>query len=259
MAGDTKNSETDGDELMKYPDDYINKVLCADCLEVMKGIPDGSIDLVLTDPPYNLNKGFANDNTDYPKYLKMMESVIVELVRLLKNEGSLWLFCEQKSHAYIYVMIDGKLNIRNSIIWHYSNGMVSQGCFVKRYEPIIYANKGENRCFNGNDIRIPRLRIDKCYVDRYNPDGKIPEDVWHFEREVYTPNRIPHPTVKPLDLISTITKVSSNIDDIILDPFAGSGTTLVAAKNLGRRFIGIEISPEYCKIANQRLAQEILL
>ena len=232
----------------------LNKVTCGDCLEIMKQIPDKSIDLVLTDPPYNIAKA-EWDKID--NYIEWCKSWIKECKRVLKKSGSLYVFCSQTYQAEFDLMLRKYFKIENRIIWYYEGGIPAKKHFSYYHEPIFYCRVNEkDYTFNVDDIRI------KQKTDRKgnNPKGKNCGDVW------YIPNlagrflvSTGHPTQKPLKLIKRMMLASSNKGDTVLDPFLGSGTTAVACKELGRNFIGIEISPEYCKIAEQRLAQEVLL
>lgn len=221
---------------MNWPDDYIDKVICGDCLEVMKGIPDGAVDLVLTDIPYgevnrpsgglrNLDKGDA----DYVRF--DLSNLIVQL--LILGRGSFYVFCGSEQVSEIRRrFVESDLTTRHGY-WEKDNPSPQNGQHV-------YLSATENIIFG------------KSAGATFNAHCRKP--IWHSP---VVANQI-HPTQKPLSIIKDMITVSSNPGDIILDPFAGSGTTLVAAKQLGRKYIGIEISPDYCKIAEDRLRQEEL-
>jgi DNA modification methylase len=205
---------------MIFPDDYVNKIHCADCLDFMKSIPDKSIDLVLTDPPYGL--GFEyNCFTDTQDNLKsLVHNIMPEILRVSKRT----------------VLTCGHTNM-----WHYP-----QADWV-----MAWINPaGANRNSWGFTCWQPIL----CY-------GKDPylENGLGARQDIIQDNHISekwinHPCPKPETFITKLIQRSSVKEtDTILDPFCGSGTTCVAAKLLGRNYIGIEISPEYCKIAENRL------
>lgn len=222
---------------MKYPDDYINKVICGDCLEVMKGIPDKSIDLVLTDPPYGIDVG----KKVYGK----------------GKYDKIWGNSLAKKKDYGIVSWDIKINKEwfSEIIRISKNQIVFGGNYFCHWLPIsghwIFWDKltGENDFGDG----------ELAWTSFYKPIKKF-TFMWNgmLQGNMANKEKREHPTQKPLPLMQWLLNNYSIETDIILDPFLGSGTTAVACKNLGRRFIGIEISPEYCKIAEDRLRQEVL-
>jgi site-specific DNA-methyltransferase (adenine-specific) len=217
-----------------------NTIICGDCLEVMKDIPDKSVNMILTDIPYaevnrtsnglrNLDKGDADILTfDLDIFIKECNRIC---------SGSIYIFCgwSQLGKIKSYFM-DNSLSTR-VIIWEKSNPSPMNGEYIwlSGIEPCVYA-KNKNATFNG-----------KCL----NSVLKYPiEHNKRYEK---------HPTEKSIKLFERIIQISSNEKDIIFDPCFGSGTTLLAAKNLKRNFIGIEISEKYCEIARQRLRQQVLL
>jgi site-specific DNA-methyltransferase (adenine-specific) len=197
---------------MKYPDDFINKIICGDCLEVMKDIPDKSVDLVLTDPPYGLNKKIHDGGTWSTKQ---------------KFDACLeWDYLIDKSYWEEVFRIS-----KHQIIWggNYYSFPPSRGwiVWVKPYFPTM------------SDAELAWTSFDKntrIFKESRNPEG--------YKK---------HPTQKPVSLMKYCIENYTKPDDIILDPFLGSGTTAVACKSLGRRYIGIEISQEYCDIARKRV------
>jgi len=218
--------------------EMINKIHCADCLEFMKDIPDNSIDLVLTDPPYNISqKSGGLRELDFGEWDKDKDNKIVfqalkEIDRV--NNGTIIVFCGNQQFSYIYNFLKSKNYITKCLIWLKPNPSVinCQHSFVTGQELMVYAKK-RNALFN--------------------PNFKLSYFKYPF------PNQREHPTEKPIELIKELIKDCSKENDLILDPFLGSGTTAVAAKHLKRNFIGIEISPEYCKISRERLRQQILI
>jgi len=213
---------------MTYPDDYINKVICGDCLEAMQGIPDGSIDLVLTDPPWNVGKNYGNesDKQEEKQYLEWIYRVQKEARRIVKDDGlSLWFF-PIKYLPLIYNQFKDWDYIWTAC-WIAPNRRSMSTIGYNLWQPIlIYGNK---RWLKNQDVY-------------FYPTGQ----------EIFN-----HPTPKPEKLMVKLVGDFSKKEDIILDPFLGSGTTAVACKRLDRRFIGAEINPEYCKIAEKRLANTL--
>ena len=235
---------------MRYPDDFINKVICDDCLKIMPIMPDKSVDLIIADPPYNVGQKFANDNLSKKKYLRFMENWIKEAYRVLKDNSSFYMFHYFLGMWDIKPILDKfDWKFLNLIIWAYPNLMPSNKALKYRwplsYQPIFYYGKNLSRDLCG-----------KLYKFVKEEERK---DVWlktatqsNFKKEFRW-----HPSCKPIAVIKKIVIASSEENEIVLDPFIGSGTTGVACKEFRRRFIGIEIEPKYFKIAKRRIDQTI--
>ena len=204
-----------------------------DCLELMKNIPDGSVDLVLTDPPYgmafqsNYRKEKYNEIQN-DKSLEWLERYISECCRVLKNNSAIYCFCSWHNVDVFKQAIEKKFKIKNILIWEKNNTSMGdlKGSYASKYEMIIFAHKGR-KLLNGF---------------RY-------ADIIKASR---TGNKN-HPTEKPVDLLETFIKNSSDENAVVFDGFMGSGSTGVACVNLKRSFIGIEIKHEYFKIAEERI------
>ncbi len=264
---------------MTYPEDFINKIICGDCLEVMKAIPDKSVDLVITSPPY--------DNLrDYKGYSFDFEGLAKELYRVIKDGGVMvWIVGDS--------IVDGSE----------SGTSFKQALFFKEigfnlYDTMIYEKNGSSfpdktryyQCFEYMFVLskgIPKTKNLLCdrknkwdgswgKRSRRNKEGelivgdKIPYQEYGIRFNIWRYNTgygfttkdeiaYEHPAIFPEALARDHILSWSNEGDVILDPMNGSGTTTKMAKLLKRNFIGIEISPEYCKIAEERLRQEILL
>jgi len=363
---------------MKWPDDFVNKIICGDCLGVMKEIPDESIDMAITSPPYwglrdygieqifggnkdcrhewSREKGRKLRGTDvgkrkevYPTihlpdtnlclkcgawkgqlgleptpemYIEHMTQIFHEVKRILKKTGTFWLnisdtysthtskrsgqFGKDIKNGFddIYrqkrilplqekclCMIPERLawsliqdgwTLRNKIIWHKPNGMPSSAKdrFTNKWEYIFMFSKSRKYCFDLDAIREPYIEPlnrwggdklvakgkstwdegtgQKTYRDRNmrpNLKGKNPGDVWSITTQPFPEA---HFAVYPEKLLEKPIKAGCPQGGIVLDPFIGSGTTGLMAIKLGRNFIGIELNPEYIKIAKKRLAQEVL-
>ena len=232
-------------------EDIINKVHCADCLEFMKDVPDNSVDLVITDPPYGLNfrsswpsesrkKDFIKN--DKPEDLiPLIQKTIPELIRIIKNDSEIYWFCGGGGGSPIlawawleFKKFEPILRVKNLLVW--DKLFVGLGWDWRfQYETIFQLVKGKGK-----------LNKDKCASNVLRAKKIIPQ-----EGE--------HPTPKSEDIIWEILKRKTEENDLILDCFAGGGSTLRACKNSNRNFIGIEISPKYCELARQRLRQEVLL
>ena len=255
-----------------------NVVYQGDCIQGLKKMPDKSVDLILTDPPYNVGKNIENDNLTEIDYLSFMNKIINELYRICKDNGSLYIFCSHKFMGRLDCFLqEVGFNVKSRIIWVKRSG--SRGTkrgYIPEYEPILFAVKGNEFVFNEDSVRVEYSESSKNRKDSYNkkkeyywkpnPLGKLCPDVWldigqlhfaHPERIISNGDTVIE-TQKPLELIRRIINASSNENDIVLDPFMGSGTTAVACKQLNRRWVGFEISPEYCKIIAKRLSQKTM-
>lgn len=209
-----------------------------DCLELMKEIPDGSVDMVLTDPPYGM--GFqSNRSKSGPRHSPLMQDDAVdarwvsECFRVLKAGGGFASFCDWKTSCEWRSEIEAAgFNVKSQVIWnrlHHGMGDL-KGAFAPMHDVIWYASKGRRVFSNGR----PKSVIEAKRPSPSEDNG--------------------HPTCKPVPLMEAlINSICDGSDGVILDPFLGSGTTGVAAKNLGRSFIGIELDEEYFKIAKERI------
>ena len=213
-------------------------------------------------------------------YVTYMAQRIIEMYRVLKHTGSLYLHCDSKASHYLKIVLDeifGKNHFRNEIVWCYSLGGKSKRTFGKKHDTIYFYSKGNNYVFNIDGARIPRkpnshMKIlndehGRAYQEKtdnktrkkyryYIDEGKIAEDYWigieTLNREAK--ERTGYPTQKPLALLHRIIKASSNVGDIVFDPFCGCATTCVAAQQLGRKWIGIDIEKQAVGLLVDRLS-----
>jgi len=237
----------------------VNKVYLGDCIEIMKTLPDKSVDLVFADPPFNIGIKYDvhNDNMSYEDYYNWSEKWIKETYRLLKNNGTIYIAIGDEFAAEINVILKRTgFYFRNWIIWYYTFGQNQRKKFNRTHTHILYFTKDKERfTFNDKDIRVPSAR-QLVYKDkRANPLGKIPDDIWQFSRVCGTfMERIgKHPCQMPEDLLELIIKTSSKEGNLVLDPFGGTGTTVAVAKRLKRNFITMEISKKYYDVILKRL------
>ncbi|MEK7537254.1 MAG: DNA methyltransferase [Patescibacteria group bacterium] len=260
-------------------------IYCGDNLQMLKEIPDESVDLIYIDPPFNSNRNyevfwgdiqekraFEDRFGDAEAYIRYMRPRVLELYRVLKKNGSFYYHCDWHASHYVKLMLDQIFdfnNFQNEIIWWYRGGGVSKKRFGRRHDSIFFYTRGKGWIFNVDEVRTPyskeslerlkykarAFRGDKVY-DKYeaNPLGKHPDDVWDIQPLMPSEKeRLGYPTQKPVRLLERIVKVSSKEGDVVLDAFCGCGTTLVAAQKLGRKWIGIDISPTACRVMAQRL------
>lgn len=248
-------------------------VYLGDCLNLLKTIPDDSIQLIVTSPPYNIGKEYER-KLKLSRYLEQQTKVIRECVRVLSPKGSI---CWQVGNyvddgaivpldtALYPIFTELGLKMRNRIIWHFEHGLHCSARFSGRYETIIWFTKTKDYVFNLDPVRVPQKYPGKRYfkgpkAGQYscNPLGKNPGDLWtipnvksnHIEKTV-------HPCQFPVELIERLVLSMSNDDDWVLDPFLGTGTSIIAAIRHHRRAVGAEIFPEYIDIARDRITQQL--
>ena len=242
--------------------------------EIMSELPDKSVSLMVTSPPYNINISYGNkwengrvveakgkkyaDNLEESTYRQMLENVISETKRVLKDDGQIWFNIKNRYDKGniippFWIMEYFKdMYLKNIIIWNFDWGGSTNKRFCSRYEYVFFFTKHkDNYTFNLDDVKIPALNY---RPDRYKSQLKNPTDVWKISLvSGNSPERTEHPAQYPEELIERIIKVGTNEGDLVLDPFMGSGTTAVAAKKLNRKYVGYEIEPEFIKIVESRL------
>ncbi len=253
-----------------------DEVRTGDCLRVLAEQPPASVDLAFADPPFNIGYEYDvyNDRQGRTEYLKWTANWLKAVRRVLKPEASFYVAIGDEYAAEMKVLLDGLgLTLRNWIVWHYTFGVSCTRKFNRSHAHIFYYVVDPRRfTFNANSVRVPSAR-QTTYADRRaNPAGKLPDDTWVLrpqeEARCFSEEsdswyvarvcgtfreRTGHPCQMPEAVLERIVKVSSNPGDLVLDPFAGSGTTLAVAKRLGRRYLGIELSADYAERVRQRL------
>ena len=240
-----------------------------DCLEAMTILPDESINLTVTSPPYNIGKEYEN-LLPLDDYINWCEKWITEIYRLTLCDGAFWLnlgYFSIKNRAKAipisYLLWDKiPFYLIQEIVWNYGAGVAGSKFFSPRNEKFLwYVKNSEAYTFNLDDIRDPNVKYPNQKKNgkiRVNPLGKNPTDVWEFPKVTSGQNRsskerTPHPAQFPSAVIQRIIQASSNQNQIVLDPFLGSGTTAMVALNLNRLVIGFEIRQDYCDIAANRI------
>ena len=256
----------------------INSVIEGDCLEGMKQLADGFVDLVFADPPFNIGYHYDvyQDNLEDNEYLGWSRQWMEEVIRVLKDDGSFWLAIGDEYAAEMKVLMQRTLGMtcRSWVIWYYTFGVNCQKKFNRSHAHLFQMVKDpDNFTFNADAIRVPSAR-QLVYGDkRANPRGRLPDDTWilrpqdlpdgfqpdddtwYFPRVAGTFKERSgfHGCQMPEQLLGRIIRISSNEGELVLDPFAGSGTTLAAACKLRRKYLGYEISTDYVKAIRQRL------
>lgn len=232
------------------------EVIEGDAVKKLKEFEDESVDLVITDPPYNLGKEFGEKSElkDFEEYIEFTKNWTKECKRILKHSGTIYSFMGFRFISYLYQILEDDLglNFNNWIVWHYTQGMGRRKGFSPRHDDILIFTKSNDFNFYLDNIRIPQ----KYYRERNNMRGANPGDVWGFSHVHYCQgNRQKHPTQKPEGLIERLVLASSKEGDIVLDPFSGSGTTLRVCQQLERECYGIEKNHEYVEMTKERLKE----
>ena len=247
-------------------DKYINRVVQGDCLEVMRSFPDNSVDITFADPPFNLNKKYNEykDNKRLGVYLDWSKRWITEMVRVTKPTGSIFVHNIPKWLLYYASFLNDVAFFKNWIAWDALSRPFGKGLQSDHYGILYYVKDVKKNKFY--KIRYPHKRCRKCgYLlkdyggkkSRLHPFGPLVSDVWtDIYRVRHKKYRDDHPCQLPIHLLERIILMSTDENDIVLDPFVGTGTSAIAAKRLGRRFIGIDVDKKYVDIANNKLLKE---
>ena len=232
-------------------------IICGDALECLKKIPSKSVNLIVTDPPYNLNKNYGKslDNLNFDDYIEFSKKWLNECKRVLTKNGTIYVFMGMRYISYIYEILEKDLGFTfNSwITWFYTQGIGKTKGFSPRHDDILmFTRDKKDFVFNLDDIRVPQ----KFYRSVNNMRGANPGNVWEFSHMHYcNSKRQEHPTQKPEGLYERMILASSNEGDTVLDPFGGSGTCLHVCQHTGRKGISIEINPDYCSMTEARLKE----
>jgi len=269
----------------------INKIYCGDNLKIMCKMESESVDLVYLDPPFftqrdwkHANYEFSDNWKDIDEYLEFMKVRLEQMYKILKDTGSIYLHVDYRVIFELKPIMDeifGRGNFRNDIIWAYSGRETKQNRFPHKHDTILLYSKSKNYTFynlykpyrkeyiinfftyndndgNGKYRMLPDGKGGKYKQYLNKTKGQIINDVWNDIKPLNnfgTQQSLQYPTQKPDELLERIIKTSSNQNDIVLDPFCGSGTTLTVAKKLHRKYIGIDILSAACKLSEKRITR----
>ena len=257
----------------------LNLIHQGDCVTGMKGLPTGCIDLVFADPPFNIGYEYDvyDDARDREHYLDWSRAWISAVHRALKPTGTFWLAIGDEYAAELKILSQEiGFHCRSWVVWYYTFGVNCKKKFSRSHAHLFHFVKHPKTfTFRGNELenRIPSARQLVYNDSRANPDGRLPddtwvlrpqdlsdrftpaEDTWYFPRVAGTFKERAgfHGCQMPEQLLGRIIRLCSHDGEVVLDPFAGSATTLAVAKKLGRSFIGFELSPEYVRLGAARL------
>jgi site-specific DNA-methyltransferase (adenine-specific) len=247
-----------------------NKTVNQDLFDILDWLPTSFVDLLFIDPPYNLTKSF-NASTfrerTVEEYRDWLETWLPKLIRTLKPTASVYICGDWRSSAAIHLAAEKLLIVRNRITWEREKGRGAKANWKNCSEDIWFCTVSDKYTFNLDAVKLKR-RVIAPYTDETgqpkdwdrtdNGNYRLthPSNIWSDLTVPFwsMPENTEHPTQKPEKLLAKIVLASSNPGDLILDPFAGSGTTSVVAKKLGRRYTSIEIDPMYCALTEKRLA-----
>jgi len=250
-----------------------------DCLELFSRLEDETIDLIFADPPFNIGYDYDiyDDSRDAQTYLKWTLAWGREVVRVLQPSGTFWLAIGDEFAAELKVLFHRELglSLRSWVIWYYTFGVHCTRKFARSHAHLFYFVKDSKRfTFNDREIRVPSARQLIYFDARANPEGRLPDDTWILRPQDVPDGFAPesdtwyvprvcgtfkeragwHGCQMPEQVLGRIIRACSNPGDIVLDPFGGSGTTLVVAKKLHRRYLGFELSPDYAEAITTRLS-----
>lgn len=194
---------------------------------------------------YNLINAIPDNDTK--AYMIFMGVRILEMHRVLKKTGTLYLHCDYEANSYIWILLDlifGRDNLRNEIVWSYNAGGASDKFFARKHDTIYFYTKSTNENHTFNVLREPYATLGADNIKGMHPDGRMLQAVWPISKIANRSNseRIGYPTQKPLALLERIIKVSSNENDLVFDPFAGCATAVDAAYNLNRQWVACDLS-----------------
>ena len=248
----------------------VNQIHQGDCLELLRSLPDGSAQLVIADPPYNIGPKFGIDREwiHDSDWIRWSGQWLGECQRVLTPDGNLFVYGIHHYLCYLQVeLYDMGMSYRRQIIWSYENGFSGfRRTLATHYEPILWFSKTENYYFGDprepykstERLKNPITKNGKVWTP--NPDGRRIGDVWRFPTLAgrrFRDEKVDHPTQKPLALSERIVEHFSEPRSLVVVPFAGSGTECVSAQRLGRSFWGSEIHPDYVALAKSRLGPDV--
>jgi len=249
-------------------EDILDKTIVGDTFEVLARLPEKFVDLLIVDPPYNLDKNFHGKQfkkTTDELYEEYTERWIQAVKPLLKDTATIYVCCDWASSPVIAMVLKRHFHLRNRITWQREKGRGALTNWKNGMEDIWFATCSGQYTFNVEDVKVRRRVIAPYKVDGKPKDWEetgegnfrntYPSNFWDDISIPYwsMPENTAHPTQKPEKLLAKLILASSNKGDVVLDPFLGSGSTSVTAKKLGRHYVGIEMNEQYCVWAEKRL------
>jgi len=242
-----------------------DQILLGDCLDHLKTIEDNSIDVCFADPPFNLDKKYTSYRDQLPlnEYLEWCEQWLKELVRVTKPSGSILVHNIPRWLTYYSAILNKYAHFRHWIAWDAMSTPVGKTLLPAHYGILFYSKEEKGTKFY--EVRAPHKKCRECdaYVkdyggkkDQMHPFGFLVSDVWtDIHRIRHATRRDEHPCQLPVHLLERLILMTTDVGDVVLDPFMGTGTTAIAAKKLQRHYLGIELDPKYAEIATKKAAQ----
>lgn len=244
-------------------DKYINKIIKGDCLGLLKKIPDNSVDMTFADPPFNLKKKYNGykDSLEFKEYIEWCDEWIGEMVRITKPTGSIFVHNIPMWLSYYVKLLNEHANFKHWIAWHAPTSPMGKSLQPAHYGVLFYVKDSKKAKIY--EIRMPHERerksdyLRKDYGGKkagLHPFGPLISDVWtDIHRIKHNKYRDEHPCQLPVPLLERLILMTTDEGDIVLDPFVGTGTTAVAAKKLGRKYIGFDLDEKYKRISENNL------
>ncbi len=249
--------------------DIADKIVNQDIFDVVDLLPKGFVDLLILDPPYNLTKAFISTSfkkRSIAQYADWFEGVMSRLLPVLKKNGSVYVCSEWYSSTAVHIVLDKFLKVRNRITWEREKGRGARRNWKNASEDIWFATVSDDYVFNVDAVKLKR-KVIAPYTDNNGtpkdwectPEGRFrlshPSNLWNDITIPFwsMPENTDHPTQKPEKLLAKLILAGTNSGDLIFDPFMGVGSSVVTAKKLNRRFLGVEIDRQYCLLAAKRL------
>ncbi|MCB9249148.1 MAG: site-specific DNA-methyltransferase [Ignavibacteriales bacterium] len=245
-----------------------NKIINQDLFEVIKYLPNNFVDLLFIDPPYNLSKTFNSNKftkKTIDEYTDWLDNLIKQLIKILKPNSSIYVCGDWLSSTSIHIVLNKYFKVKNRITWEREKGRGAKTNWKNSTEDIWFCTNSDDYTFNIDEVKLKR-KVLAPYKENGNPkdwendlDGNFrlthPSNIWTDITIPFwsMPENTEHPTQKPEKLMAKIIMASSKKEDIIFDPFLGSGTTAVVAKKLSRKFVGVELDEKFAALAIKRL------
>lgn len=249
--------------------DILNKTICQDIFEAAEFLPQGFADLLFIDPPYNLDKKFNGKSfrkKAMEDYAGWVDEWLSKLIKILKPTASIYICSDWRSSTVVHTVAQKYFKVRNRITWEREKGRGALSNWKNCSEDIWFCTMSDKFTFNVDAVKIKR-KVIAPYTENGRPKDweksekgnfrlTFPSNMWTDLTVPFwsMPENTEHPTQKPEKLLAKIILASSKAGDTVFDPFCGSGTTSVAAKKLGRNFVGVEMDEMYCCLAEKRLA-----
>ncbi len=250
-------------------EEVLGRVIQQDFHDVCRYLPPAIADLVILDPPYNLTKnynGHVFQAKETAEYMAWFDSVVAAMMPLLRPTATVYVCSDWQTSTLIFPILDKYFHVRNRITWEREKGRGAKANWKNNTEDIWFCTVGDDYCFDVDAVKLKRRVIAPYRTDDGEPkdwdeseDGNYrlthPSNIWSDITIPFwsMPENTDHPTQKPEKLVAKLILASSRPQDVVFDPFLGSGTTAVVAKKLGRRYCGVELDQDYCCWALKRL------